>query len=76
MNGKDHIFNLQRIVQKITRNKDVPNLYEKVNQIVKGATTGTPDLIEEVLEIVAAETKALNTHFKAKKKALLKAQAA
>lgn len=64
-----NIYNCAAIVQKIQRNKNESNLYQKVNQILKGAATGTADLINEVNLIIvkeAEETYASLENLKAK----------
>ena len=64
-----HIFSVATIVQKIEKNKGVANLYEKVNQILKGAVTGSPELIEEVDQIISSEVKNIKAQLaNAKKK--------
>jgi hypothetical protein len=51
----NHVYNVASIANKIKRNKTEKNLYEKVNQIIKGAATGSQDLIAEVIEIIKSE---------------------
>lgn len=69
-----HILSVAAIVKQIKKNKDVANLYEKVNQVLKGAVTGTPELVEEIKEIVSSNAKNLAVTLSATKKKLEEAK--
>lgn len=53
-----HIFNVASIVKRLKKKTTEPNLYEKVNQIFKGASTGTPALRAEVVDILRKQVDA------------------
>ncbi len=62
------IIKVAHIVNRIRKNKEA-NLYQKVNNIIKGAVLPhSSSLLEEVIEVIEEDSKALVKALKDKKK--------
>lgn len=58
-----HIFNVSSIVARLNKdNLGEKNLYEKVNQIFKGAITGSPELVKNIQKIVKDQSLEMNSY--------------
>lgn len=51
-----HIYNVTAIVSMISKNMDERNLYGKILEILRGASTGSPELRAEVMEILQTKS--------------------
>jgi hypothetical protein len=55
-------LNTAGIAAKVKRNKKQKNLYQRVNNFLKGGNTASPELIDEIREIVLSEAKEFEKH--------------
>jgi len=66
----EHAFNLRQLVGQIKRNRDIPNLEEKVRQLFRGAVVTKPEVCEEMIEIIDAEARKAKEYLEKKREEL------
>lgn len=77
MSLPNHIFNLKSLRNQMEESsKTVPSMGEKVYQIFKGATTGSPAMIDEMIKVIERNSAKAVKYLQAKKKELKKLEGA